>query len=177
MTHDDVEQAVQRVVALRRVTHAVLDPEERRRLERVIHELRQEIGIGVPKRRAARLLGVSVQALQPWIERGLLPAVRKPGSTRELLDAETLIVLAEEVTRRREAGESRGVVAGSLRELERTSRLPRKLRPNQTARELRREFLATTPQGRLRDVAALSQTAVALAAAGAEARKRRGNPS
>jgi DNA-binding transcriptional MerR regulator len=173
MSHDTVERAVQRVVALRRVAHAVLDPEERGRLERVIRELRREIGVGVPKRRAARLLGVSVQALQPWLERGLLPAVRKPDSTRELLDAETVIVLAEEVSRRREAGERRGVVAASLRELERTGRLPRKLRPNQTARELRRVFLATTPQGRLRDAAALSQTAVVLATAGAEARRKR----
>jgi DNA-binding transcriptional MerR regulator len=173
MSHNDLEQAVQRVIALRSVANAVIDPVERRRLERVTRELRREIGVGVPKRRAARLLGVSVQALEPWVERGLLPAVRKPGSTRELLDAATLIVLAEEVSRRREAGESRGVVAMSLRELERTGRLPRKLRPNRTARELRREFLATTPQGRLRDVAALSQTAVTLAAAGAEARRKR----
>jgi DNA-binding transcriptional MerR regulator len=177
MSHDAVEQAVQRVVALRRVADAVLDPEERRRLERVIRELRREIGVGVPKRRAARLLGVSVQALEPWVKRGLLPAVRRPGSSRELLDAETLVVLAEEVTRRREAGVTRGVVAASLRELKRTGRLPRKLRPNQTARELRREFRETTPQGRLRDVAALSQTAVAIAAAGAETRRHRGNRS
>jgi DNA-binding transcriptional MerR regulator len=173
MSHNDLEHAVQRVIALRRVADAVVDPVEHRRLEGVTRELRREIGVGVPKRRAARLLGVSVQALEPWVERGLLPAVRKPGSTRELLDAETLIVLAEEVTRRREAGESRGVVAASLRELERSGRLPRKLRPNQTAHELRREFLATTPQGRLREVAALSQTAVALAAAGTEARRKR----
>jgi hypothetical protein len=165
------------VVALRRVAHAVLDPEERRRLERVIRELRREIGVGVPKRRAARLLGVSVQALEPWVKRGLLPAVRKPGSTRELLDAETLIVLTDEVTRRREAGEGRGVVAMSLHELERTGRLPPKLRPNQSARELRREYLQTTPARRLLDVAALSRTAVTIAAAGAEARRRRGSRS
>jgi DNA-binding transcriptional MerR regulator len=177
VSHSDVEQAVQRVVALRRVADAVVDPEERRRLERVIRELRREIGVGVPKRRAARLLGVSVQALEPWVKRGLLPAVRRPGSTRELLDAETVIVLAQEVALRREAGESRGVVAAALRELARTRRLPRKLRPNQTARELRREFLETTPQGRLGDVAALSQTAVAIAAGGAEARRRLGNRS
>lgn len=173
MSHNDLEQAVQRVIALRSVANAVIDPVEHRRLESVTRQLRRQIGVGVPKRRAARLLGVSVQALEPWVERGLLPAVRKPGSTRELVDAETLIVLTEEVTQRREAGESRGVVATSLRALERTGRLPRKLRPNQSARELRREFLATTPQGRLRDAATLSQTAVALAAAGVEARRKR----
>jgi hypothetical protein len=151
------------------------DPRERQRLERVIRELRREIGVGVPKRRAARLLGVSVQALEPWIERGFLAAVRKPGSSRELIDAEALIVLAEEVSKRREAGEDRGVVASSLRDLKRTGRLPRKLRPNQTARELRRTFLQTTPQQRLRDIAGLSQTVLAIAAAGAEARRRDGS--
>src|SRR6266536_1328283 len=118
MSREDVERAVRRIVALRRVSEAVLDPDERRRLERVIRDLRRELGIGVPKRPAARLLGVSVQGLEPWIERGVLPTVRKPGSTRELLDAEAFVVLAEEVIRRREAGESRGVVASSLRELE-----------------------------------------------------------
>jgi hypothetical protein len=175
MSREDMERAVQRIVALRRVAGAVLDPDERRRLERVIRDLRRELGVGVPKRPAARLLGVSVQGLEPWIELGVLPTVRKPGSTRELLDAEALIVVAEEVTRRREAGQSRGVVAASLRELERTERLPRKLRPNQPAHELRREFLETSPQRRLRDFAALSRTAASIAAAGAEARKRQRN--
>jgi hypothetical protein len=169
----DVERMVRRVVALRSVAEAVVGPLERRRLQRVIRELRLEIGVGVPKRRAAGLLGVSVQALERWIERGLLAVARKPGSARELVDTETLIVLLEEVDRRRDAGEDRGVVAASLRELERTGRLPRKLRPNQPADELRRGFLTTTPHERLSDVAELSRTAVALAAAGDEARRTR----
>src|SRR5437667_12194835 len=109
----DVERMVRRVVALRSVANAVAGPLERRRLERVIRELRLEIGVGVPKRRAAALLGVSVQALERWIQRGLLAVARKPGSARELVDTEALIVLLEEVDRRRDAGEDRGVVAGS----------------------------------------------------------------
>ncbi len=173
MRHGDVERAVERVVALRRVVDAVADPAARRRLDGVIRDLRRDIGVGVPKRRAARVLGVSVQALERWVESGLLPVVRRPGSTRQLIDAETLIALAGEVARRRSAGEERGVVAASLRELERSGRLPRKLRPNETASELRRSFLATTPQERLRDVAELSRTAVALAASGAGSRRKR----
>jgi DNA-binding transcriptional MerR regulator len=157
---------IAQIVALRRVEAAVRDPVERQRLDRVIRALRREVGSGVPKRRAARLLGVSVQALDRWVERGLIPVVRKPGSTRELLDAETVILLAEEVSRRRDSGEQRGVLAASLRELERTGRLPRRLRPNATPRELRRTFLETTPGERLRDAAELSRTAAALAAAG-----------
>jgi DNA-binding transcriptional MerR regulator len=157
---------IAQIVALRRVEAAVRDPIERQRLDRVIRALRREVGSGVPKRRAARLLGVSVQALDRWVERGLIPVVRKPGSTRELLDAETVILLAEEVSRRRDSGEQRGVLAASLRELERTGRLPRRLRPNATPRELRRTFLETTPGERLRDAAELSRTAAALAAAG-----------
>ncbi len=165
----DIQGNVERIVALRRVTRAVNDPLERRRLERVIRELRRELGIGVPKRPAARLLGISVQALERWVKRGLLPVVRKPGSSRTLVDAEALIVVAEEVARRREAGEKTGVVASALRELERTNRLPRKLRPNETATELRRDFLTTTPQQRLREAAELSRSALALAAHGSRA--------
>jgi hypothetical protein len=176
MQPDKGESLVRSVVALRRVSGAVADPLERRRLESVIRDMRREIGVGVPKRRAARLLGVSVQALEPWIERGLLATVRRPGSSRELIDAEALIVLAGEVVKRRDAGEDRGVVAASLHDLERSGRIPRKLRPNQTARELRRTFVETTPQQRLRDVAELSETAIALATAGARARKHMENP-
>jgi hypothetical protein len=157
---------LERVVVLRRVAESVDDPVARKRLAQVIRALRRDIGVGVPKRRAARLLGVSVQALERWVGRGLLPTVRKPGSTRTLLDAEAVIVLAEEVAQRRERGEDRAVVAASLRDLERVGRLPRKLRPNETAHELRTAFRETTPEERLRDVAELSRTAVTLAARG-----------
>jgi hypothetical protein len=158
------EQTVHHVLALRRIAGAVADPTERGRLERVERALQRSIGVGVPKRKAAALLGVSVQGLEPWIDRGLLPAVHVPGSSRELVDREALVVLAEEVSRLRAGGLTRGVLAAAFRELEQAGRLPRKLRPNEPARALRRAYLATTPAERLHDVAELSYTAGVLAA-------------
>src|SRR5258707_4347835 len=119
------ESALRSIVALRRVIPAVATTAERQRLEGVIRDLRHDVGVGVRKRQAARLLGVGVQALERWIGRGRLPVVRRPGSSRELIDADALIVLAEEVARRREAGERRGVLASSLDEIERSGRMPR----------------------------------------------------
>ncbi len=89
------------------------------------------------------MLGVSVQALERWVRSGALPVVRKPGSSRELIDAEALLVVAEEVGRLREEGVERGVLADALRTLRAEGRLPRKLRPNQSAAELRHEYLHT----------------------------------
>src|SRR2546425_7569188 len=163
---------VEHVVALRRVATAVSDPAERRRLERVIRDLRRRIGIGVPKRRAAAVLGVTVQALERWIHRGLLPVARKPGSSRELVDTDALLALAGEVAELREAGRTRGLLAAAFRELEHSGHLPRKLRPNESARELRAAYLRTTPGQRLRDVADLSRTVDVLAAAGRRHRRR-----
>jgi excisionase family DNA binding protein len=129
----------------------------------VIGRLRRDVGVGVPKRRAAALLGVSVQALERWVRNGSLPVVRVPGSSRELIDAEALLVLAEEVTRLREQGQRRSIVATALRDLKAEGRLPRKLRPNQSALELRHEYLHTTPDERLRTGVALSELAARLA--------------
>src|SRR3954469_5482475 len=145
MTQAEQERTISRLVDLERVVGAVPDGAERSRLERVIRGLRRDLGVGVPKRLAARLLGVSVQALEAWVRRGLIPGVRRPGATREACDSEILVVVAAEVARRREAGAERGVVAAALRDLERAGRLPRKLRPNQPARELRRSYLETSP--------------------------------
>ena len=157
-------QTLAHVVELRRVRRSVSDREARRRLGAVIGRLRQDVGVGVPKRRAAALLGVSVQALERWVGRGALPVVHVPGSSRQLIDAEALLVLAEEVADRREQGDRRGVVAAALRHLEAAGRLPRKLRPNQSARELRHEYLHTTPAERLRQGIELSELAASLAA-------------
>ncbi len=151
------------VVELRRVRRMVIDPDGRRRLGSVIRELRTSVGVGVPKRRAATLLGVSVQALERWVRSGALPVMRKPGSSRELIDAEALLVVAEEVARLREQSSERGALAAALRTLRAEDRLPRKLRPNQSAAELRHEYLHTTPDERLRVAAELSELASALA--------------
>lgn len=157
------DQALAHAVELRRVRQTVVDPDGRRRLGSVIRELRASVGVGVPKRRAATLLGVSVQALERWVRSGALPVMRKPGSSRELIDAEALLVVAEEVGRLRELGVERGALAEALRTLRAEGHLPRKLRPNQSAAELRHEYLHTTPAERLRAAAELSELASALA--------------
>jgi len=66
-----------------------------------------------------------------------------------------LIDLAEEVTRLRESGWTRGVVAAAFERLARAGRPRPKLRPIQSARELRDHCLSTTPRDRLREVAEL----------------------
>jgi hypothetical protein len=173
MPRPEVEQKLVHIVALRRVAGAVRDPVERRRLERVVRELSRSLGIGVAKRPAAAVLGVTVQALDRWIARGVLPVVRKPGSSRELIDSGALLPLAEEVSRLREAGQTRGLLGTAFRELERTGRLLRRLRPNQSAHELREAYLNTAPGERLRDVAELSYTVGVLAGHGAATRTRK----
>src|SRR2546426_5802076 len=150
-------QALVNIGELRRVRNSISDPDAKRSLGAVIGRLRRDLGVGVPKRRAAALLGVSVQALERWVKNGLLPVVHVPGSSRELIDTEALLVLAEEVTRLRELGNDRGIVSTALRTLRDDGRLPRKLRPNQSARELRHEYLHTTPEDRLRTGVTLSE--------------------
>lgn len=163
-------EALENIVELRRVRCSISNRETRRSLGAVIGRLRRDVGVGVPKRRAAALLGISVQALERWVRSGSLPVARVPGSSRELIDAEALLVLAEEVTRLREAGQGRGIVASALRGLKAEGRLPRKLRPNQSARELRHEYLHTTPEERLRTGVALSEVGTRLATRRAGAR-------
>jgi hypothetical protein len=157
------DRTLAHVVELRRVRQTLADPDGRRRLGRVIRELRAGIGVGVPKGRAAALLGVSVQALERWVRDGAIPVVRKPGSSRELIDAEALLLVAEEVGRLREQSVERGALAEALRRINAEERMPRKLRPNQSAAELRHEYLRTTPAERLRAAVALGELASALA--------------
>ena len=107
---------------------------------------------------------MSVQALERWVKRGALPAVRVPGSSRQQIDAEALLALAEEVADLRDHGERRGVVATALRRLEPTGRLPRKLRPTSRPASFATST-STTPAERLRQGIALSELAAGLAAA------------
>jgi predicted transcriptional regulator len=158
-----IEQAVARAVALRRVAAAVSDPVEARRLARVQRELRREIGFSVPKTRAAALLGVSVAALDRWIAAGRLPTVRRPGAAREEIDADAVVELALEVERLREQGVQRGVLAAAFERLAAEGKPKRRPRPNMSARELRADFLSSTPLERLRTGAALSEVATLLA--------------
>lgn len=162
-------EIVGQVVALRRVREAVNAPQERRRLASVIRQLRRQLGVGVPKRQAAAVLGVTVQAVDRWVAAGKILVVRHAGSSRELIDTEALLALAAEAERLREQGERR-VLARAIASLDERERLPRRLRPNHSAQELRYEFLHSTPAGRLQQAVELSQVGAALAA---NARARR----
>lgn len=166
-----MERTIEHVISLRRAGTAVTDPRERRRLKQVERDLRRAIGVGVPKRRAAAVLGVSVTALDKWIARGRLPVVRRPGSSREQIDADALLDLAEEVTRAREGGQTRSLLATAFEHLAKQGRPRPKLRPNQSAPELREHYLHTTPGDRVREVAELSRVLTDLAVRGAAAGK------
>jgi len=165
-----IERALEQGVALARVSEAVSDPRERRRLARVLRDLRREVGISVPKRRAAAILGVTVPALERWIERGRLPVVRRPRVTREEVDADAAFELAVEVTRLREQGAQYGVLAAAFERLAERGAAQPKLRPNESARDLREFYEQTTPVERLRIGAELSIVGTTLAARGAAAR-------
>jgi hypothetical protein len=156
-------ETVGQIVSLRRVWDAVESPADRRRLARVLRQLRRQLGVAAPKRQAAACLGVTVQALDRWVAAGRIPVVRRPGSSRELIAADALLVLAEEVERRREQGEPRPL-AGAIAALTERESLPRRLRPNQPAHELRYEFLHSTPAGRMRQAIELSELGADLAA-------------
>lgn len=150
-------------MALRRIAPAVVDPAESRRLERVLRDLIREIGFSVPKTRAASVLGVSVNALDRWIDAGRLPTIRRPGSARAELDAEAVLDLAVEVDRLREEGVRRGVLAAAFERLAAEGKPRRRPRPNMPARELRHEYLHTTPLERLQTGDELSYVATLLA--------------
>ena len=168
----DSERVVRHVVALRRVGEAVSDPREQKRLLHVERELRRGVGVGIPKLRAAAVLGISLTALDRWIALGKLPVVRRPGSSRHEVDAAALFTLATEVSRIREEGSGRNPVGTALRRLEAECRPLRKLRPNQSACELRGDAERTTPLDRLRQANDLSHALSMLALRGAEARRR-----
>lgn len=161
---DPNERTLSQIVELRRARAVIADAEASRRIGTVIRQLRRTVGSGVPKRKAAALLDISPQALERWVRCGAIPVTRKPGSSRALIDAEALLAVAAKVTCLRERGETRGVVATALRNLAREERMPRRLCPNQSARELRYEYLHSTPAERLRTAAALAELGVSLAA-------------
>lgn len=167
-----IEQAARRVVALRRIAPAVSDPRESRRLDRLLRELLRELGFSVPKTRAAAVLGVSVNALDRWIAAGRLPTIRRPGSVREEIDADALVDLAVEVEQLREEGVERGVLAAAFDRLAVEGKPAVRPRPNMPARELRADFLRTTPHERLATGAELSYAGAILAAYGRERRRR-----
>ncbi len=70
----------------------------RRALDPVIANLTARIGPIVPKRRAAALLGISVQALDLWIQRDRIKARRAEGATRTGIDTDSLVWTANQIT-------------------------------------------------------------------------------
>lgn len=166
----ETEQRVRHVVALRRALEAMPDGPERRRVRRVERELRQALGVGVPKSVAARVLGISVTALDRWLQKGKIVEAHRPGSSRALVEAWSLVQVALEAGRAGEAGVARGAVAEGIRRLEAAGRLPVPARPNEHPLVLRRDFLNSTPEQRLAEIDSLNRQLAVLARAALRSR-------
>lgn len=164
----DTATLLDAIVRLRLAIPRVRDRELRSELRELEARLRRSLGAAVGKKLAAGLLGVSVTALDRWIDRGYLPAVAPAAGARRLaVESGPLLELATEVRRLRRSGRSGRVVAEAIRELgwrgrgERVvvsldvARLPR---PNVSVDELQRQFAETTADERVLQVAALSRS-------------------
>lgn len=132
-------------------------------MQRVERDLRRRLGEAIPKRRAAAALGVSVTALDTCIERRKLVVLRRPGAARAQVETDSLLDLVEQVAALREAGRRRGVLTEGISLLEQAGCLRASFRPNQSAAELRAEYLRMTPHERLREAAELSLVQTTLA--------------
>jgi hypothetical protein len=159
------------IVGLRLAIRRIREPALRDELRRIETSLRRQVGPSVPKREAASLLGVSVTALDRWVDRGRIPVVAQPGSSRLGVETTPLLELAVEVASLREQGVRRGL-ARALARLGRNDRpegrqvlradvaaLPR---PNVPERELRHRYEQTTPEDRVLQLAALNRSMSAL---------------
>lgn len=164
---------MEQIVELRRLRASLTEPDDRARLARVIRSLHAGLPPGIPKHRAARLLDVSPQGLDRWVRASAVPVVRRPGSSRALIDTTALLLLLAEARVLAENGEARPV-GRAIERLHRDGRLRRRPRPNMSGAELRREYERSTPAQRLRDGIALSEFGLAVAAKGQEIRSRGG---
>jgi hypothetical protein len=90
----DVEEAVRNIVRLRRVQQQV-DPAAGAELSEVVASLEESVGPTVTRARAARLLGISFNALGRWIEKGDVAEVTTPAGRREVPLAELVDLLGE----------------------------------------------------------------------------------
>lgn len=162
-----LEDRLRQVVDLRRVA-ASLDPPTRDHIWRIARELRLELGDSVPKLPAAQALGISVKALDKWVAKGAIPALRRPGAKRSQVETDAILDLLEEVIDLRQAGVASGVIAAGIARLRELGRLRPKLGPNRSPAELRRTYQTTTALERLRTAAELSYAQTRLAALGAE---------
>src|SRR5262245_29670127 len=106
------------IVRLRLAIEETRDLQLRNDLREIEVALRGQLGPSVPKRAAARLVGVSVTALDRWIDRGYLPVVASPQSSKRLgVESGPFLDLATSVRRLRQAGRSHAVLSEAVREL------------------------------------------------------------
>jgi hypothetical protein len=160
------------VVDLRLAIRGARQPEVRGTLREVERSLNSLLAPSIPKRQAAGLIGVSVVALDLWIDRGRLPVVATRGTTRLGVETRSLLDLAEQVELLRRQGVKREQLAQAFAVLgwadDPTGRnvlraeiaaLPR---PNVSARQLRRDFEQTTPEERLAQLDQLNRSMNAL---------------
>lgn len=166
------------IIELRRALRETRERSVRERVRNVEWSLRSALGPSVAKKSAAKALGVSVTALDKWIDRGVLPVVARRNSSRLEVETGPFLELLEKVTHLRAGGLDRGVIATAVRALgwgddpdgrrvlgEEIARLPR---PNVPARELRELYERTTPEQRIVEAARLSAAMTALALGGRE---------
>lgn len=159
---------LQPIVRLRLAIVQTRDPDLRDELRQIETGLRGLVGSSVAKRPAAGLLGVSVTALDRWIDRGRIPVVGRPDSSRLSVETSALLELAVQVETLRRQGVNRGRLAKAFERLgwndhpegrqvlrADVAALPR---PNAPARELRRDFQRTTPEERVLQLGALHRS-------------------
>lgn len=156
------------IVQLRQAIVKTRDSEARAALREVEVRLRRALGPTIPKKKAAAVLGISVTALDRWVERGFLPVVERPGSSRHELESRPFLELAAQVARLRLDGAvTHGRIAPAVKRLGWTpspagrrvirldvAALPRS---NVTEQELVANFRSTTPEQRVREAAELSR--------------------
>jgi len=155
------------IVQLRHAIVKTRDSEARAALREVEVRLRRALGPTIPKKKAAAVLGISVTALDRWVDRGFLPVVERPGSSRHELESRPFLELAAQVARLRlDAAITHGRVAPAVKRLgwkpitagRRVLRLDVASlpRPNVTEQQLVANFRSTTPEQRVREAAELS---------------------
>lgn len=171
MPHLDPVDLAQSIVQLRHAIVKTRDRGVRTALREVEVRLRQALGPTIPKKKAAAVLGISVTALDRWVDRGVLPVVERPGSSRHELESRPLLALADEVNRLNVEGVvTHGRVAPAVKRLgwspigegRRVVRLDVAVlpRPNISEQELVANFRTTTPEQRVREATELSRLLV-----------------
>jgi hypothetical protein len=174
-----IGRALRDAVDLRALADASAEGVLRSRLDEVARRRIEDVGPSVPKTRAAELLGVSLTALERWVERGAVPVVRSARSSRTEIETEAVVDLAVEVNSLREAGQRRGLLATAL---ERRAAQARRTQPPAMGTkeffpdqrgERRRDFELLSAGERVAQAVELSRTGTRIAAAASGARRTR----